>query len=222
MAGFADLERRVTTQDRALRTPCGPPSLSPDYGVRWEPHDPSDPRSWPQDTLSVIGGAHRGELVGFVLADHSWRQRPRLALRRGRAYLTQAMPPPDRALSAVGGGAATPAPAPCTGVAGAGSVADDEGRAVAKPVGRVKSVPITTRTAPGRSAALPRVGRPPRALARLAALVSAPAPYSTMEAAMRAGPVLAFPGLNPRVVSARSSWPARPERPEALTASTTT
>src|SRR5674476_1217576 len=117
------------------------------------------------------------------------------------------MPPPDRALSAVGGGAVTPAPAPCTGVAGAGSVADDDGRAVAKPAGRVKSVPITTRIAPGRSPVLRWESKLPRTLAKLAALLSAPAPYSTRETRARAFPVLAFPGLNPRLVSARSSWP---------------
>lgn len=95
--------------------------------------------------------------------------------------MTHTMPPPEKALSAVGGGAATPAPAPCTGVAGAGSVADGDGRTVAKPVGSVKSVPITTRTAPGARPALRWVGKPPIALAKLTALFSAPAPYSTRE-----------------------------------------
>src|ERR1035437_7064993 len=128
------------------------------------------------------------------------------------------MPPPDRALSAVGGGAATPGPAPGTGFAGAGAVADGEGRPVAKPLGRVKSVPITTRTAPGRNPALRWVARPPRAPARLEALVWAPAPYSTTETRTRTGPVLALPGRNPRAVSGRPGGPASPGGPEALTA----
>jgi hypothetical protein len=44
----------------------------------------------------------------------------------GHRYLTHRIPPPDRALSAVGGGAVTPGPAPCTGVAVAGSGAFGE------------------------------------------------------------------------------------------------
>ena len=45
--------------------------------------------------------------------------------------MTHWIPPPERALSAVGGGAVTPGPAACTGVAGAGSVVDGDGPAVA-------------------------------------------------------------------------------------------
>ena len=66
----------------------------------------------------------------------------------------------------------------CTAFA---AVADGEDPAVAKPVGIVKLVPITMRMLPRRSDERRWVARPPRALARLEALVSAPAPYSTTE-----------------------------------------
>src|ERR1035437_221747 len=130
------------------------------------------------------------------------------------------MPPPDTTLSAVGGGAATPAPAACTAVAGAGEAADGDDCAVGLPVGRGESVPIMTRILPAGSVPRACVGRPPSVPARRDALAAAPAPYSMTETCTRVGPVLAFPPLNPRVLSARSSWSARPGRPEALTAST--
>lgn len=139
--------------------------------------------------------------------------------RAGRRYLTHWMPPPDRALSAVGGGAVTPGPAACTGVAGVGPVA--VGEPVTKTLGNVKSEPITTRTLPAGRPALRWVGKPPRALANFLALASAPAPNSMTEAETTAGPVLALPGRKPAAASACSSWPANAERPEELTTSTT-
>src|SRR5450631_661100 len=95
------------------------------------------------------------------------------AVTRSARHLTHGMPPPDRALSAVGGGAGTPAPAPCTAVAGAGAAAVGEDL-VAVPVGSVKSVPITTRILPAGSVAWGAVGNPPRDRARLEAAVSPP------------------------------------------------
>src|SRR5664280_2212387 len=100
----------------------------------------------------------------------------------GSRYLTHRMPPPDSALSAVGGGPATPAPPACTALAVVGAL-PGEGLAVAKPPGIAKLVPITTRMLPGRSPALGWVDRPPSALARTAALPWPPAPYCTSETA---------------------------------------
>lgn len=137
-------------------------------------------------------------------------------------YLRHWIPPPGRALRAVGGGAALPAPAACTALVGPGTLADPDARTVAIPVGGVKVVSITTRMLPGLSPVPGWVGKPSRVLARAAGLVAAPAPYCTTEACTSAFAVLAVPGLNPRAASARSSWPAGPVRPEALTASTTT
>src|SRR5450631_832835 len=102
--------------------------------------------------------------------------------RRGSArHLTQGTPPPDTALSAVGGGALTPAPEACTAVAVAGAAADRDDCGVGLPVGSVKSVPITTRILPAGSVPSAWVGRAPSVPARRDALAAAPAPYSTTE-----------------------------------------
>lgn len=62
-----------------------------------------------------------GQRRGAAPATMNRRMPAVRGLLRSAVYLTHGMPPPDTALSAVGGGAATPTPAACTAVAGPGA-----------------------------------------------------------------------------------------------------